>query len=467
MKILVINVSLRSQSPVKLFPIGLGYITTSLKNAGYSFDLLDIDAKRLSPGEVDDFLKKHKYDVICAGCIVTGYKIIKDLALRIKKHHPDTIFIVGNSVASSIVDILLTKTGVDIAVIGEGDLTIVELMNTIKNNRDLHEVKGICFKLNNSIIKNPPRPPIKDISNLPFIDFSSWDVETYIDSSKKDVCEPLPIPREEIRALPVSTARGCIGRCTFCYHVFKDYPYRRRSAESIVAEIKSMIDKYSLNYIQLWDDLTFFSKEQVRSITDKIIDTDLKFYWVATCRANLFDSEDDYPLMQKLKDAGCIGLGYSLESSDTEILKAMNKRTTVEQFSRQTKLLQHEGIPTLTSLVFGYPQETPETIKKTFDCCIENKVYPSSGYLLPQPGSVMYSYAKDNQFITDEEEYLLKLGDRQDLRLNMTSMSDEEFRKCVVQGLERCNAELNVGLSSEQLIKSQYFRASKKKSGKK
>ncbi|MBI4685907.1 MAG: radical SAM protein [Nitrospirae bacterium] len=166
--------------------------------------------------------------------------------------------------------------------------------------------------------------------------------------------------------------------------------------------------------------------------------------------------------MRRMKEAGCLGMNYSLESADTDILKAMKKNVSVDQFSRQTKLFHKAGIPVGTSLVLGYPQETPESIRKTFDCCIKNRIYPSAGYLLPQPGSDMYDYAREHGFIRDEEEYLLKMGDRQDLRLNMTSMNDEDFEFHVCDGLKRCNDELKIGLDEENLIKTQYYRAAKR-----
>jgi len=461
MKILVINVSLRPQSREKLFPIGLGYITTAMKNAGFVFDVLDIDAYRHSDQEVEGFLRNNKYDIICIGCMVTGYKIVKTLSLLIKEFYPETIIIVGNSVATSIVNTLLTYTKVDIAVMGEGDETIVDLLETIHQGKPLDNVRGICFVKEGRIVSTPARPLIRDISKLPCIDFSIFDVDLYIQNSRISVSDPLPIPREEVRALPVNTARGCVANCDFCYHVFKGVPYRYRTPDSIVGEIKSLIGKYSLNYINFWDELTLFSKKQTLELVQKILDDDLHFYWTGNCRANLFNSEDDIPIIEKMKEAGCVGVLYSLESAEPEILKAMNKRMTVEQFSKQTQLFHKAGLTVWTSLVLGYPQETPETIRKTFECCIQNKIYPSTGYLLPQPGSAMYDYAVKNGFIIDEEEFLTMMGDRQDLRINMTSMSDTEFEEHVLKWLKKCNEELNVGLKDDQLIKTQYFRAKK------
>lgn len=459
MNILVINVSLRPLSPLKLFPIGLGYITTAMKNAGFDFDLLDIDAHRHSEQDVENIIKKKKYDVVCMGCIITGYKMLKSLANIIKEYHPRATIIAGNSVATSIVDTLLTRTKVDIAVMSEGDETIVDLLSTLSISGRLEEVQGICFRKNNEIVRTSARPPIKDISALPFIDFSLFDVETYIATSQFAVNDPLPIPRESVRALPINTARGCVANCDFCYHVFKGVPYRPRSPESIVTEIKQLKEKYDLNYILFWDELTFFSKKQTLALVEKILDEKLHIYWSALCRGNLFDKDEDVEIITKMKEAGCLSVGYSLESAEPSILKAMNKKVSVEQFSRQTQLFQKGGIHAVTSLVLGYPQETPESIKKTFDCCIENRIYPSAGYLLPQPGSGMYMYAMEHGFIRDEEEYLLKMGDRQDLRLNMTKMSDEEFEKHVFEGLRRCNEEMGIGLKDEELIKTLFYRS--------
>ncbi len=462
MNILLINVSLRPLSPVKMFPVGLGYIATAVKNAGYAFDLLDIDAYRYSDEEVERRIRRKKYDVVCLGCIVTGYRIVRDLAAAVRRHHPRALVVAGNTVASSVTDTLLGRTEVDVAVLGEGDETIVEILKAVEEAGDLAEVRGICLRKEGSIVRTPRRPPIQDISSLPFIDFSLFDAELYITNAATYVSDPLPVPREEVRLLPVNTARGCVARCTFCYHVFDGMPYRFRSVENIVREVRELADRYAINYVGFSDELTFFSKKRALEFSEAIIQSGLRFYWVINCRGDLFDREEDIEIILKMKEAGCISVGYSLESSDPGILRAMNKKITAEDFSRQTQLFHRAGMPVVTSLVLGYPQETPETIRATFDCCIENRIYPSSGYLLPQPGSKMYEYAREHGFIRDEEEYLLLMGDRQDLRVNMTTMTDEEFERHVLEGLKRCNTILEVGLDEDNLIKTQYYRAKDK-----
>ena len=463
MKILLINISLRPESKIKLFPIGLGYIATAMHNAGFAFDLLDIDAYRYSDKEVEQFIASKPYDIVAMGCIVTGYSKVKWLCSLVRKLHSNAWIIVGNSVATSIYQTLLQKTEADVAVMGEGDITIVELLQALDRGKDISKVRGICWKKDGQIIRNEPQPMVQDISTLPHIDFSLFNIDIYIDNSKEQIAEnSCPIPREKLRALPINTARGCIGNCTFCYHNFRGYRYRYRSMESIIGEIREMIEKYQLNYIFIGDELTLFSRKRAEEFAEAILESGLKFYWAIACRADLFTNDSDVEIMRKMKLAGCVGAGFSLESSDPQILQAMNKHITVEQFARTAKLFYQAGITPETSVVIGYPMETVDTIRNTFLCCAENKIYPSTGYLLPQPGSVMYDYACDNGFIGDEEEYLLQMGDRQDLRINMTQMSNDEMERAVKEGLEYCNKALGIGLDEEHLIKMQYYRKTKK-----
>ncbi|MFW9917765.1 MAG: cobalamin-dependent protein, partial [Candidatus Thorarchaeota archaeon] len=118
MKVLMINICLRPEHPRLLFPIGLGYVASAVKKAGFDLEILDVDAYRYTDEEVEQFIKEKDYDVVAFGCIVTGYKIVKKLAETIKKHKRVPI-VCGNSVASSIPELLLSGTKVDIAVIGE------------------------------------------------------------------------------------------------------------------------------------------------------------------------------------------------------------------------------------------------------------------------------------------------------------------------------------------------------------
>jgi radical SAM superfamily enzyme YgiQ (UPF0313 family) len=197
----------------------------------------------------------------------------------------------------------------------------------------------------------------------------------------------------------------------------------------------------------------------LKEFVDRVLKEKLKFFWTATCRSNLFSSEEDIPLLKRIRKSGCQGLGFSLESANKEILKAMNKNLIPKDFVRQKKLMDKAGIASWTSLVLGYPQETKKTIKETMDLCYKCDTYPSSGYLLPQPGTPMYQYIFEKGIAKNEEEYLLSLGDRQDLRINLTKMSAEEFQAEVKSHLYRISKKLKLGLGKDNLLKTTTHKA--------
>ena len=448
MKTLLINMALRPESEVTMFPIGLGYIATAINNAGIEFDILDLELYRnigSDEGWLEDVFEG--YDVFLLGTIVTGYKYVKRICSLIRKVSPNAVIVVGNTVASSIPHILLSTTEADIAVLGEGDVATVNILKGLKDGEIKKQACGIQWR---------EREPIRNLDILPFIDFSLWDVETYIDNSTLQVSEPCPIPRDEVRTLPLNTARGCTHCCGFCYHAFRGYPYRQRSIPDVLAEVGGLIEMYDLNHIGFSDELTFADKVYARSFSQEILGRDLSFYWVAQCRAGTFRPRDG-ALIDLMKTAGCMGANFSLESADTGILLSMRKGITVKAFEEQVTVFHRHSLPVWTSLVFGYPQETSETIRKTFDVCARNGVYPSIGYLLPQPGTPIYEYARRIGRIPDEEEYLLGMGDRQDLYLNLTTMSDDELRDNVLAGAGRCRDAVGVDLPDDRLIKTGHY----------
>lgn len=446
-----------------LFPLGLSYVIGAVRRAGYDLELLDLDKDRKTNAEIEEFLKNNDFDIVFLGCIVTGYKIVKELSKMIRSANKEAVIIVGNSVADSIPRILLEKTEADIAVMGEGEITIVDVLDKLAKGQSLKEVKGIWYKKGKEIFSNPRRAEVVDINALPFPEWEIFDMETYIQKMKQAIGGPYPLPLEKIRPFLINTARGCPFHCTFCYQVFQSYPYRHRPVDSIIAEIKELQKRYRINYLFFNDELSFPTKEHVKKFVDKILSEKLTFFWTADCRSNLFSSSSDLAFLKKLKKAGCIGLGYSLESANQEILKAMNKRLNINDFITQKKLLDKAGITSWTSLVFGYPQETKETIKETMDLCGVLGIYPSTGYLLPQPGTPMYNYIFKQELVGNEEEYLLSLGDRQDLRINLTKMAPDEFQAEIKKHLKRISDKLNLELSEETLIKTVNYKLDNKK----
>lgn len=465
MRILLINVCLRYDSLVKHIPVGLACIATALNNAGFRADILDIDLYRYNDKEVDDFLKKNNYyDVVGLGNIVSGYKHTKRLALQVKKAMPETLLVVGNTVATSIPELLLKCVPqIDIAVIGEGDITIIEIVKAIEEKINWKAVAGIAYRNEEKVIFTEEREPIQKMDDIPFPDYSLFEVERYLSISNLALPAELSfsIPFQELRALPLNTARGCLFSCTFCNHAFKKYKYRYYSIEMVVNQIKYLQERYKVNHINFWDELTFFSMHRLSEFCESTEKAKLAFSWSIDTRANVFTWKD-LDLLKRSRDLGALQLGCSIESADPGILKAMNKRISVERFIEQVQVAKKAGLNVVTSLVLGYPQETKETIERTFQLCGYLGIYPSAGFLLPVPGTPIYEYAIKEGLIKNEEEYLLRIGDRQDLHINLTQMPDEIFFNIVKEGLIKLKNELNIPIPDDKVIKTSVYKVSKK-----
>ena len=274
MKILFINPSLRFGSDHLFLPVGLAYVMTYVKQAGYEFDLLDVDARQLTDDYIEKYFQENKFDVICVGSIVTHYRWIKWCINTIKKHQPETITIVGNSVGGSIPEVLFQTTKVDIVIYGEAEITIKEVLDALKTGKPFGEINqpiveiphankgypatikgtgipGVIYRTKkNQIVNNGKRKAVRNIDDFPFPDWELFDVQHYLKSGMKHgASHSWFYPKDKAVVMPINTARGCIFKCTFCHYVFWHDPYRHRSADNVIAEIKHNKEKYGANFL--------------------------------------------------------------------------------------------------------------------------------------------------------------------------------------------------------------------------
>ena len=461
-KILFINPCLRPGGHTKIIPAGLASVMTYFYEKGYKLELLDIDINDYDDEYVEKFIKNNKFEFILFGTIVTHYKWIKWLVNTIKKHQPHTHVIVGNSVSSSIPELFLQKTKADVAVIGEGEISAYEAVETIRLKKSLKVVNGIAFRNNDDKIVINELRKVGDINDFPMINWDFFDVERYLamPSAKADR------EKDVTRAMPVITARGCAFSCTFCHFVFWNDPYRNRSPKSVLNEVRSLQEKYNITHIDFWDDLSFASAHQVEKMSDAILESTLKFKWMASVRVDLFSrgnlsGDEALKVAKKMKQSGCYDVGFALESGNQEILEMMNKKIEVDAFLETVNIFKQVGITVNTSVVFGYPTETKETIGETFDQCLKAGVYPSIGFLLPLPATGMYDYAKQKGLIVDEDAYLESITERQDICLNMTNMRNEDIMKEIKVGARKLNDMLDLGLDENTFIKTKGYKNSK------
>ncbi len=397
--------------PPSYFPLGLGYISKSLLDEKHDVEVFDIYAHQLTNKQVLEKIPLLEYDVVGISAICTQYHYVKWLSFELKKHHNKPI-ILGGALSTLSTDIVLKHTAVDICIIGDGEITINEVLKNINN---LKKVKGIVFKQNKKIIKNKPREEIK---NLDSIGFPAWDLfsmDIYINT-------PSYSEGGALKDMNIMTARGCPYNCNYCSKQFKGV--RLRSAENIAKEVKELQKRYGIGSIMFSEELMMVSKKRMYDICRVLKPLNIK--WICAGRINVVD----FDLLKTMKDAGCQIVGYGIESGSQTILDNMNKNTTVEMGLKAVELTKKAGLGIAVQLMYGYPGETVETIKETIEFCKKAAIQPRDEFscTTPLPNTQLYRGAIEKGLIKDEEKYLDNLsGYTTGLVMNCTDFDDKEY----------------------------------------
>lgn len=416
MNILLISPLLTKRKPV-YFNIGLSYIASSLIEEGHDVSLLDIEAFKYSKEEVLEKIKSHNPQIIGIGTIVTGYKYVHWLSHEIKKILPNIPVILGNSIATSMPEIAINNLAVDYLVLGEGEITIKELVKAIETGSDPANVNGICLKKNDKIHFTPVRELISDLDSLPF---PAWHLFPLKEISFKNKTSVLPSPHGV-----VVTTRGCPYKCTFCYHAYQNSKVRMHSPQRVVSELKFLIKTYDIKSFAFGDDLFVNNKKRVYEICDLIDSEGIKLKWRMACRVNFFNEE----LMTRLKKSGCIEIGIGIESGNQQILDNIKKQATVEQSKNALTICKKLGIIPYTSYMIGNVGETRETVKDSVEFIKKYDPRPGGFFIAtPYPDTGLYNYGIEKGLIKDELKLIESYGEQsENILINFTNMSDNEL----------------------------------------
>ncbi|MFZ5800911.1 MAG: B12-binding domain-containing radical SAM protein [Candidatus Omnitrophota bacterium] len=429
MKILLINCPIKLNSPPIHVPTGLAYIARVLLEDGHTVSVLDINGWRYDQKTVSAKLKEYSdVEVVGISGLITTYGFQKWLIAEVKKAVPKAVIISGGGAATSCPELLFANTALDIAVIGEGEITIKELVRSLADHRPLDDIRGICFRSNGSMKKNAPRELIPNLDSLPLPAYELFPIERYLKN---------PVMLSSKRSMNFFTGRGCPYRCKFCYHIFGRGRIRLRSVENMLEEIRFLKKRYQIDFLAIYDDNTTVDKNRLRKFCQLIGKENL--VWVGYGRVDSVDEET----LRLMKAANCKAIGYGIESGSQRILDNMDKGIKVEQAKRAIALTRKSGIYAATSFILGYPGETAQTIQETVDFCIEMNL-PVVDFYFAQayPGTPLYEEARQRGLIMNEEEYILELESADKFVINFTDFSDEELldykKKVIRQVLQGC-----------------------------
>lgn len=366
---------------------GPSIIASLVKGLGYEFKLFDQRAIK----EPKDVLEKISgFDIVGIATYEDSFPYIKSVCEIIKKNNPKCVVMLGGPLVTSAPELIMKNTVADFAVIGEGELTLTELMDYIANNnyaKRIGDIDGLLWRnTSGKLIMNKKREQMDNLDAVPFQDLSVWEMY-----NGKDIPE-----------VYLSYSRGCVCNCAFCYRPMPKLSHK--SIDRVKSEL-AYLGKYNFKFAW-WNDLTFVNNlDYVHKLLDEAFPAH-PHRWCCFARA----VGVDLPVLRHMKENGCDLILYGFESISQDILDCYRKGTNKHAIINTIQLTRESGIKCGGLLIVGAPNETMVEIDNLIEFCKEFKEVTRVKYLSILPGTALYRQALENGTITDELAHLYWLA---------------------------------------------------------
>lgn len=335
-------------------PLGIGYITSMLRKEHFNVTPLNLYLGLESMDPLERLIKEKKPKIVGFSTMTENFLNGIRLARFIKKIHPSTTIIFGGPHVSVLIEETLSDNDViDIIVRGEGEFTMLELARYfLRDEGSLDDINGIAYRSNGRLSHTARRPLLKNLDVLPFPDRDIHDLDGLLN------------PRQMLDAKKVFiTSRGCPGSCKFCAAAaLAGGKYRMRSVDNIAEEIEDFKRKYGpLNYVFLGDDTVSADVSRLLKLCNLLKKEGV--LWSGESRVDAMTKD----LALALKESGCVGLQFGVESGSQSLLDGMGKNITLEQILQAVKWCVEAKIAVMCSMMIGLPEDTEESIKQTVE----------------------------------------------------------------------------------------------------
>jgi radical SAM protein with 4Fe4S-binding SPASM domain len=317
----------------------------------------------------------------------TSLLISLEVAKRIKEKDRDRIIVFGGPDCCRELRGLdiIKEDAVDIVAIGEGDLTMFELVDRFEENKTIDFCKGTLLKKDGRVIDCGDSPMVKDLDLTPFPDYSDF---------RKDILSGYYRQPER---LELFDSRGCITRCHFCSEWQFWKVFRSMSGERMFEEVAYQVRKFpGVDYFYFIGSLLNGNIKALSKFCDLLIQNKLKIRWLGQA---IIRPEMTKELLEKMRKAGCEWLGYGIESGSQKVVDSMNKHFSIANAEEVLRDTHQAGISTQVNFMFGIPTETEEDFEETLRFLKRNRenmdsVLASQSFCVIDKGTYLHTSAQ-------------------------------------------------------------------------
>ncbi len=407
------STSLVGWEPMVTTPMGIAYLGSAAREAGYEVACLDtvveapyqetaindtVSRFGLTYDQIMNKIAAWKPDVVGLSCIFSNqWPATRELAKRIKAADPDVIVVAGGGHTTFLSELCMEDAPIDFIIRGEGEESFVDLLNRIRKGLAIDGVDGLVYRDGDSIRTNPKVNLINDLDTIAFPAHDLLDPERYF-----KVALPMGYTMMSPRNVPVMTSRGCPCLCTFCSstHLWGKH-YRTRSASNVLRELDWLVNKFGIEEIKVQDDNLTVNRKRAMEIFKGMIERPYRLRWNTPNGIAVWTLDKE--MLAMMKDSGCYEITMAIESGNQKVLNDLiRKPLKLDKVREINRAARELGIFRLSYFIIGFPGETKEQIMDTIKFTRELRLDLSVIFIYnPLPGSELFQECLKRGYITE------------------------------------------------------------------
>ena len=405
MKILLVDIlrtSLEEVWPSAEHSLGLMYLAASLKKEfGAEVDIniwtnvskpKHTDSDRI---EIVNKLIDYSPDIVGIRSLSIGKDHFHFTAQTVKEWNPGCFLVAGGPYPTDSPEDCLKSGYTDCVVIGEGELTLNELVKRLSKKTNWKNIHGIAYTENNIVYKTSPRHLIGDLDSIPMPDYTLIDFERF---SNRFLTFTSKISKPHAN---IMTTRGCPYKCAYCHNILGKN-FRARTAENVLDEIRFIHDTYGITDFQIIDDIFNLDIIRAKKICDMIINSGMKL--TLSFPNGIRGDKADNELIDKMAEAGTRFISYAVETASHRLQKLIQKNLNLDKIFKAIEYSSKTGIITRGFFMIGFPTETEEEVVQTIEFAKASSLCGATFFTVVYfPGTELYKLAQSLGYFNNTE----------------------------------------------------------------